>query len=114
MRFFDVVRISHFPGGYIKDITFQSLTITNVSEGIDVSMFYSDARPPTNKTATPVFSNIRFINVTGINVGSPGEFTGLPESNIEDVFLSQVRFKGIIVLKGLFVWSQPHPLRLLT
>jgi hypothetical protein len=80
-------------GGYIKDIYFRDLLIVNVTEGILVSMFYSDDRPPTNATATPSFSNINFFNITGTNIKSPGGFVGLPESKISFVNLTRVHMQ---------------------
>ena len=79
-------------GGYITDITFKDIFIQNASSAIDVSMFYSDHRLPTNKSATPVFGRLTFINISGTDVVSPGMFTGLPESPINTVSLKDVHF----------------------
>lgn len=79
-------------GGYIKNVTFQDITIVNLTVGMDIDMFYSDSRPPTNKTATPVYDYLYFTNITGINVSSPGQFRGLPESPMDHVFLTDVHF----------------------
>jgi len=65
-------------GGYVTNVTYENIRVNNLEQGIFVNMFYGSAQP-TNKTATPVFSNFQFINISG-TAGSAGQFTCLPES----------------------------------
>ena len=62
-------------------------------------MFYSDARPQTNATATPAFSQITAANVMVRDAqpgkaGWAGSLVGLPEAKITDIELRNVTVKG--------------------
>ncbi len=75
-------------------MVFRNLVILNASEAISVSMFYSDSRPPTNRTATPTFTNLYFENISGTGIRAAGQLTGLPESKINGVHFQSVNLKS--------------------
>ena len=87
-------------GGYIKEINLLNLDVVGpVSDPIFISMFYSDARPQTNATATPAFSQITLANVMVRDAqpgkaGWAGSLVGLPEAKITDIELRNVTVKG--------------------
>jgi len=76
-------------GGFVKNVTYYNIQMSNIlNQALFVNMFYGDAFP-TNATATPIFSNFRFENITGSST-SAGQFTCLPESPCHDMFVSDV------------------------
>ena len=82
-----------FPG-YIRDVRFRNITMLGEThQAILVSMHYSNNIGPTNKTATPQFSNIFFDDISIAAADSPGGFVGLPESRIENIHLNNVHVR---------------------
>jgi polygalacturonase len=82
-------------GGYVANVTFRNIALTGVSEGIQLTEYYSATVPPQNASATPHFSNFTFDNVTSTRVpggkGSIGFYAaGLPESVMAGVTLRNV------------------------
>jgi polygalacturonase len=81
-------------GGYIKDVHFKNITMLGeTNQAILVSMHYSNHVGPTNKTGTPVFSNIFFEDVDIAAAVSPGGFVGLPESLITNIQMKNVKVR---------------------
>ena len=71
-------------GGYIRDVHFRNITMLGEThQAILVSMHYSNNIGPTNKTATPQFSDIYFDGVHIDTAESPGGFVGLPGAHRE-------------------------------
>lgn len=82
-------------GGYVTDILFENMTISNLeSHAIQVNMDYNQGIKPTNTSATPHFANITIRNVRGTGLKSPGQLVGLPEAPIEGMVLTDVSLVG--------------------
>jgi len=56
-------------------------------------LIYTDD-PPTNKTATPVFENFEFKDITALNSKSAGRFNCLPESPCTNLNLNTIDIKS--------------------
>ncbi len=85
-------------GGLVEDITYRDLTMTNVDWPISITCYYpkvpkEDAAQPVTAT-TPVFRNIKIINVTGASPRTAGQIVGLPESLISEVLLENVHLSA--------------------
>lgn len=50
-------------GGVVERVTFRNITAKDVQSMISVTLDYQTL-PPTNKSATPVFRNITFSDLT--------------------------------------------------
>ena len=108
-------------GGYIRDLLLERLTFAGagVTQPFWWSMHYSDARPPTNASATPRLSNLtlRQIHITTAtgkargNKGWAGAFVGLPEAPIEGVTLTDVSVsvpRGVKPPAKVAAWDCEH------
>jgi len=92
-------------GGLVENIRVSDIMMTNVDPAITFTCYYMtnsagdpvqrfapehDAAQPVNET-TPIFRNIRVSNLTATCQRSAGIIIGLPESEISDVVLENVR-----------------------
>jgi polygalacturonase len=76
-------------GGVVSNVTFEDNKFEGVvSEAIYVTMDYS-SRPPTNRSATPVFTDLRFVGENG-TAAIAGSLDCLPESPCTDLTLLDV------------------------
>jgi polygalacturonase len=101
-------------GGLVENIRYHDITMTNVNPAITLSCYYmnhsaGDAEQPSApnedvaklvNSKTPVFRNIDISNVTATCQKEAGIILGLPESEISDVVLDNVR---ITADKGLTI-----------
>lgn len=88
-------------GGVVADIVYKNIKAGHVADMISVTLEYHTGIPPTNKTATPVFRNFLFENITFSGSDNGGVFLGLPESPIVNVTLRNVNFNkyGFFMLR---------------
>ncbi len=82
-------------GGLVEDITYRDLVMTNVDWPISITCYYpkvpkEDAAQSVTST-TPVFRQIRIINVTASSPRTAGQIVGLPESLVSEVVLENVQ-----------------------
>ncbi len=87
-------------GGVVQDLSYSDLTMTNVCPAISFACYYQDssqakypkddpAQPKTD--TTPVIRNIRISNLTATSTKNAGLIVGLPESEVSNVVLENVR-----------------------
>ena len=92
-------------GGVVENIRASNIIMDNILEGISVDMYYesgSDKPLPVNE-GTPFFRNIRFSSISGTNIKEAINISGLPESPVEELELSDIYFeseKGVICQFG--------------
>jgi polygalacturonase len=102
-------------GGVVENISYSDLTMKNVDPAITLTCYYmyNSAGDPVQKAApkdaavqpvtdtTPVYRNIHISNLTATCQKSAGVILGLPESQIANVLLENVRITA--AAKGLTV-----------
>jgi polygalacturonase len=86
-------------GGIVENITYSDIKMENVHPAISIAGYYQnstndkypkgDAAQPVNDT-TPVFRNIRIMNVTARSTTDAGIIVGLPESPVQNVRLENI------------------------
>ncbi|KAF3328538.1 Polygalacturonase [Carex littledalei] len=61
------VRIKTWQGGsgYVKDVTFERINITQVATPIVINQFYTDYSSPASKEDAVAISNVKFMNIQG-------------------------------------------------
>ncbi len=99
-------------GGVVENLTYSDITMKNVEPAITFTCYYmnSSARDPVQRSApkedaaqpvaegTPVYRNIRISNLTATCEKSAGIIIGLPESQVSDVVLENVRISAPVGL----------------
>jgi len=73
-------------GGMVTEVVYENMYCFNVSETIDLDMFYATSSNPT----TLKISNILFKNITANKSGKPGEFACTSDSPCEDIQLQSI------------------------
>ena len=90
-------------GGLVEDVSYSDITMTNVHSAISIMCYYQDsseAKYPKNDPAqvmtntTPIFRDIRILNVTAMATADAGFIVGLPESPVSDVLLRNVHLQA--------------------
>ena len=97
-------------GGYVRNIAYRNLTMSNVRYPVSVSEYYPNipaqtdtAQPVTPSSKTPSYSDITIANLTSSNAasnGTAGVIVGLPESRLRNIHLFNV---SISASKGMEV-----------
>lgn len=77
-------------GGFVTNVTYNRLTTQAVGIAVYFTLNYIANLPPTNATATPVFTNITVANSVHTAAAEGVVFDGLPESVIAGVALTNV------------------------
>jgi len=91
-------------GNDVSNISFKDITMNQVKTSILISEYYPKVMPEGPVPAEPVerltphFHNIRIENVTSVNSPWAGVIVGLPESQVTDIVLKDVRIQAT---KGL-------------
>jgi lysophospholipase L1-like esterase len=91
-------------GGVVDSCTYSNLTMTNVKIPINITSYYPEiptadaAQPVTDKT--PLYRNLKIVNVTADSPQSAGFVIGLPESCVTNLVFENVK---ITAPKGLKV-----------
>jgi polygalacturonase len=83
-------------GGVVEDIVFANITISNVGFAHGVTLQYVRGLPPTNASGTPSVRGITYSSSTtlGGGAGVAYQFTGLPDSVLSGVVLSNMSVGG--------------------
>ena len=93
-------------GGVVENITYDQITMKNVSPAITLTCFYAnnssgDAAPAAAvndavkiSERIPVYRHIRISNLTATCLAAAGVIAGLPESCISDVVLENVKISA--------------------
>jgi len=86
-------------GGVVENVVYENIHVSNILEDdIQITMFYKPNIPPTNASATPIFRNFVFKNITGTSAneqqGYAGIALGLPESPILNFTFIDVHTEG--------------------
>lgn len=85
-------------GGLVENIICSDITMKNVKIPINISAYYpkipkeDSAQPVT--PLTPIYRNIRITNLTAASPRSAGFIVGLPECEVSDVVLENVRISA--------------------
>jgi len=100
-------------GAIVEDLTYENLTMKNVKVAILITSYYpripesprDDPAQPAGPT-TPIWRNIRIINVTSVGGKQAGRIIGLPEMPIQDIVLDHVNLSAqtglqIVHAKGI-------------
>jgi polygalacturonase len=99
-------------GGVVENLSYSDITMKNVEPAITFTCYYMDnsAKDPMQRSApkkdtsqplaegTPIYRNIHISNLTATCESSAGIIIGLPESQISDVVLENVRISAPIGL----------------
>jgi len=84
--------------GYVRDILVTNNTFYNSANALVINDYYGDPNtccgvdinyPP------PVINNITFTNIIGHTVNVPGDYEGLPDSPITNVFLENITLVNV-------------------
>ncbi|VFQ78562.1 unnamed protein product [Cuscuta campestris] len=80
-------------GGYIKDILFTHIVMENVWVGINATS-YDESHPDDtyDRNALPAVSNIAFVDMSGKDISTAGNFKGLSELPFASFCLSGISF----------------------
>jgi polygalacturonase len=95
-------------GGVVENLSYSDITMKNVEPAITFTCYYMDnsAKDPVQRSipkedaaqpvaeGTPIYRNIRISNLTATCERSAGIIIGLPESQISDVVLENVRISA--------------------
>lgn len=84
-------------GGFVKNITFQDLVLTDCAMGPSINMYYSGNdhnMAPFNDITTPHISNIHYLDHRGSAI-VPGAFFCLPESPCMNIEMNNVNISSI-------------------
>jgi polygalacturonase len=99
-------------GGVVENLSYSDITMKNVKPAITFTCYYmsNSAKDPVQRSApkenaaqpvaegTPIYRNIRISNLTATCEKSAGIIIGLPESQVSDVVLENVRISAPIGL----------------
>ena len=105
-------------GGYVRDITFEHLTMDGCAEGIMVTCDTGGhpADSPShhlNMSALPNISSILFRNITGTGSLVVAKLEGLPQAPITGIMLDDVHFDGgsftCTNVSGVYRQTEPAP-----
>ena len=79
-------------GGMVKNITYENISINDVSEGIQITQYYDNIQTG----IPPIFKDFYISNLTGTvkSGGKAGEFDCLPESPCHDFILMNIDIKN--------------------
>ena len=86
-------------GGIVENITYRDIKMSNVHPAISIVAYYQNStrdkypkgdKPQPMSDTTPVFRNIRIINVTATSTSDAGLIVGLPESPVQNIRLENV------------------------
>jgi polygalacturonase len=95
-------------GGVVENLIYSDITMKNVDPAITFTCYYmnNSAKDPVQRSApkedaaqpvaegTPIYRNIRISNLTATCERSAGIIIGLPESQISEVVLENVRISA--------------------
>jgi polygalacturonase len=97
-------------GGMISDILYQNITMTNMGQGISITLNYHPSLPPTNATATPQMHNVTIAQVGFAPGSSPAgtgaSIDGLPESLVTGLSLVDVDISNAKKVFGTCDYAQ--------
>jgi len=78
-------------GGYIRDVRFEDIVIEDASqEAVQISMFYPYSTVEPESQIPPEFSRIYLKGISGSCRKLAWNMTGLPDSKIRDIALSDI------------------------
>ncbi len=86
-----------WPGGYVRDCTFDNIVMRRVECGIQVSsrMFpWDKLNDGPEPETTPDFSNIRISNVTGTKIMVACEMYGMEKNPVHDITFDNIRMES--------------------
>jgi polygalacturonase len=90
-------------GGLVEDLTYENLTMKNVTYAISITSYYPESSAPKDlhkaekrevTASTPIWRHIRISNVTATDGQYAGRILGLPEMPISDVVLENVHLSA--------------------
>ena len=92
-------------GGFVRNLTYINMALTNVQNPIFISSYYPDSTIPANPTTdtgsavtatTPIWRDITIsnVNIVAYSGRNAGRIYGLPEMLITNLTLSKVTVKG--------------------
>ena len=76
--------------GYVRDVLYDSATLSGVGTSIVVTMYYATS----NATTTMAISNVTFSNIAAVDSGAAGSFECVPESPCRNMQLVNVQHTG--------------------
>jgi polygalacturonase len=86
-----------FPGGYMKDCSFNNIIMRRVERGIVVSSRldpWEKMGPGPDPETTPEISGIRFSNITGTKLMVACEMYGMEKNPVRDITFSHIRMEA--------------------
>lgn len=83
--------------GFLTDVTYDSINMTNCGQSILVTMYYTSPAPPASASNTTLkISNVTFSNIAAVNSGIAGSFTCDPSSPCEAIHLINIAHTGTL------------------
>lgn len=87
------IRVKSLPGrgGYVEDIYFNNISISNVKDGIELTMDYPSSTSKPLSKLPPRFNNFNFDNIEINNDENGIKALGLEDSHITNVTFNQTK-----------------------
>lgn len=78
-------------GGIVEDIRVSNIVMRNITqEAITLNTYYTRAPQEPVSEKTPIFRNIHFSNITGVDVNKAALVVGLPEMPLSDISFNDI------------------------
>ena len=90
-------------GGLVEDLTYENITMRNVKVPIFITSYYPNSKTPKQPdkdppqavaATTPIWRNIRIINLQATDCPEAGRIFGLPEMPVSNVTLENVQISA--------------------
>ena len=90
------IKTSRERGGTVENYRADNIVMYNIETAISIDMYYGnkDSNPVPVSEKTPTFRNIHISNITATNVKNSLQLTGLPESPVNEISISNSNFKS--------------------
>jgi polygalacturonase len=79
-------------GGVVEDIRVDNIVMKNIKlEAIILNMDYAKSVPGPVSEKTPLFRNIHFSNITGVNINTAGKIIGIEEMPVDQITFNDIQ-----------------------
>ncbi len=97
------IRVKSLPGrgGYVEDINVKNISISNVRDGIELTMDYPSSTSKPLSKIEPKFNNFNFDNIEISNAGNGIKALGLENSHITNVTFNKIKMSNVKEEKDL-------------
>lgn len=79
-------------GGVVEDIRVSNIVMKNIQrEAIVLNMQYAKTEVEPVSERTPIFRNIHFSNITGVNINTAGKIDGIEEMPVDQITFNDIQ-----------------------